>query len=323
MIKIQDNFIMKNKNILVSVLMPTYNVVRFVEEAVDSILKQTYVNFEFIIVDDFSTDGTYEKLLELTLRDSRVKLFRNDKNSGIVESLNFALSKSNGDYIVRMDGDDLCDSLKLEKQLDFLLDNPDISLVGCDVICIDENNKVLNHVITAHNTKCTKKILGYVSPVLHIWMCRKEIYTILNGYRELGGSEDYDFLLRLDALEYKFLNIPFFGYSVRLRSGNTQTTKGLYQRKLVYYIRKLYKERLVKNFDSFNLVDRDKITKSKSILEKIHTLSVNFTYKAIQYRGEKKYFRTVFYLLFSLVSPYQIQFYFENLLVKVYLKKYN
>lgn len=323
MIKTSDDFMEKNKNILVSVLMPTYNVVRFVEESVNSILKQTYVNFEFIIVDDFSIDGTYEKLLELASGDSRIRLFRNYKNSGIVETLNFALSKSNGEYILRMDGDDLCSPLKLEKQLDFLLNNGDIALVGCDVICIDENNIVLNHVTTSHNIECTKKILNYVSPVLHIWMCRKEIYTILNGYRELGGSEDYDFLLRMDALGYKFLNIPFFGYSVRLRSGNTQTTKGLYQRKIVYYIRRLYKERLVNNFDSFSLADRDKITKSNSILEKIHKVSVNFTYKAMQYRSEKKYFMFVFYLLFSLLSPYQIQYYFENLLVKIYLKKYN
>ncbi|SHM19129.1 glycosyltransferase EpsE [Flavobacterium chilense] len=303
--------------------MPTYNVVRFVEEAVNSILKQTYVNFEFIIVDDFSTDGTYEKLLELASKDFRIKLFRNEMNSGIVETLNFALSKSKGEYIVRMDGDDLCSPLKLEKQLEFLLNNEDISLVGCDVICIDENDAVLNNVITSHTVKCTKKILSYVSPVLHIWMCKKEIYMILNGYRQLGGSEDYDFLLRMDSLGYKFLNIPFFGYSVRLRSGNTQTTKGLYQRKIVYYIRRLYKERLVKNFDSFNLADRDKITKSNPILEKIHKLSINFTYKAIQSRGEKKYVLFLFYLLFSLVSPYQIQYYFENFLVKMYLKKYN
>lgn len=323
MIKTLDNSILKNKNILISVLMPTYNVVRFVEEAVNSILKQTYVNFEFIIVDDFSIDGTYEKLLELASGDPRIRLFRNNKNSGIVETLNFALSKSNGEYIVRMDGDDLCSPLKLEKQLFFLLNNENIALVGCDVICIDEHDTILNNVITSHTVKCTKKILKYVSPVLHIWMCKKEIYTILNGYRELGGSEDYDFLLRMDTFGYKFLNIPFFGYSVRLRSGNTQTTKGLYQRKIVYYIRRLYKERLINNFDSFNLVDRDKITKSNLILEKTHKLSINFTYKAIQCRGKEKYFMFVLYLLFSLVSPYQIQYYFENFLVKMYLKKYN
>lgn len=312
-----------NQNILITVLIPAYNVEKYIKDAIESIIAQTYSNLEIIVVDDCSTDNTYSILEEIKCYEPRLKLFRNNENLGIVKTLNFGLSVSNGEYIVRMDGDDLCSPFKFEKQLEFLLNTDDIALVGCDVICIDENNKVLNHVITSHNVECTRKLLKYVSPVLHIWMCKREIYTILGGYRELGGAEDYDFLLRLNALGYKFYNLPFFGYSVRLRAGNTQTTKGLYQRKIVYYVRKLYKERLVKNHDSFNVISRNRYTKSHSILEKAHAFSIKNVYKAIKFRKSKNYFMFIFSILLSLISPFQVRFYLENILVKYNLKKYN
>lgn len=311
------------QNVLISVLLPTYNVEKYIESAVECVVSQTYTNIEIIVVDDCSTDTTYAILERIKLSEPRIKLFRNEKNLGIVKSLNFGLSVSKGEYIVRMDGDDLCDRFKFEKQLNFLITNEDVALVGCDVISVDENNVVLNHVITSHNIKCTKKILNYVSPVLHIWMCKKEIYTILGGYRELGGSEDYDFLLRLDSLGYKFFNLPFFGYSVRIRSGNTQTTRGLYQKKVVYYIRKLYKERLKFNNDSFNLDNRDSYTKSTFIASWVHNLSVKYMYKALFYKSNKKYFKFTLAFLVSLISPHQMQYYIEKLLVKYYIMKFN
>lgn len=308
---------------LISVIIPTYNVEKFIVDAIRSVSLQTYSNIEIIVVDDFSTDNTFSILKEIEQNEKRLKLYRNNKNSGIVQTLNYALSISSGEFIVRMDGDDLCEPYKFEKQLNYLLDNPDIALVGCDVYSIDEKGNVLNKVKTSNNVFCTKKILKYVSPVLHVWMCKKEIYNILDGYRELGGSEDYDFLLRLDAKGYKFLNIPYFGYSVRIREGNTQTTRGLYQRKIVFYIRQLYKERLLTNSDSFDLKNKEMRTNSNIILEKIHQLSVKYTYKAIECRSKKKYICLFFYLVASAISPFQIQSYFDNLMSKYYLKKYN
>lgn len=311
------------QTILISVLIPTYNVEKYIQCAIECVVSQTYKNIEIIVVDDGSTDDTYSVLEKIKTFEPRLKLFRNDENLGIVKTLNFGLSVCVGEYIVRMDGDDLCDYTKFERQLNFLLNNKDIALIGCDVICIDENNEILNYVKLAHNIICTKKIINYVSPVMHIWMCKKEIYAILNGYRELGGSEDYDFLLRLDALGMSFYNLPFYGYSVRLRTGNTQTTKGLYQRRIVYYIRKLYNERLLNNNDSFNISDRDNFTKSNSLLEKMHNISVKYTYRALQYRGEKKHFMFLVSIIISLISPYQIRFYLENIIVKYRLRKYN
>ena len=85
---------------LISVLMPTYNVEKFIRQAVESILNQTWDNFEFIIVDDCSQDRTYEILSEYANKDSRIKLYRNDTNSKICKTLNRALAHASGKYIV-------------------------------------------------------------------------------------------------------------------------------------------------------------------------------------------------------------------------------
>ncbi|WFT52817.1 glycosyltransferase family 2 protein [Acinetobacter baumannii] len=106
---------------LISVLIPVYNVEAFVKEAVSSICNQTYKNIEIIVVDDCSTDNTYNIVAELAIIDPRIRLYKNDKNSKIVKTLNFALEQAKGEFIARMDGDDISTPERLEKQLEFLL----------------------------------------------------------------------------------------------------------------------------------------------------------------------------------------------------------
>lgn len=310
---------------LVSVLIPVYNVEKFIESAIQSISNQTYNNIEIIVVDDGSTDDTLLILEKIKLRETRLKLFKNDFNSGIVKTLNFGISKCKGDYIMRMDGDDLCDEQKVKKQLDFLIENPTIDLVGCNIYSIDEQNNKLNKIELSQNVSCTNRILLLTSPVLHIWMCKKEIYTALEGYRELGGSEDYDFLLRMKTMGYNFTNLPFYGYSVRIREGNSQTSNGLRQRKIVYYIRKLYKERIMtkSNNDSLNEDDKNNYIKFSSFHQKLHNTSVKFTNKAMVCRMQKKYFLFIYYAILSCISPYQLMFFFESYYSKYLLKKLN
>ena len=259
------------------------------------------------------------------MKESKLKLFKNEFNSGIVKTLNFGISKCMGDYIMRMDGDDLCDKQKIEKQIYYLLNNKNIDLVGCDIYSINEQGEILNKIETSHNVNCTNKILKFRSPVLHIWMCKKTVYTALNGYREVGGSEDYDFLLRMNTMGMKFTNIPYFGYSVRTREGNTQSLNGLKQRKIVYYIKKLYRERIISknNTDSFNKVKVNKFTKSFLFHEKIHRKSVKFTNQAMSFRMKNNNILFIFYALLSCISPYQFIFFMESTYSNYLLKKYN
>lgn len=125
---------MINKNPLVSVVMPVYNAGDFLRPAINSILNQTYKNFEMIIVDDASTDDT-PKLLK-SLKNHKIRIYRNKKQLGITKSANFAIKKAKGEYIARMDGDDISAPQRLTRQVKYLLSHKNIVAVGaqCDLI---------------------------------------------------------------------------------------------------------------------------------------------------------------------------------------------
>lgn len=125
-----------HKKELISVVMPVYNAGAFVVEAVNSILNQTYRNFEFIIVDDASTDGSWRMLQKLAKGDKRIVLLRNGRNLGVSSTVKKAIKLTKGKYIARMDADDVCYPRRLEKQLAYLKENRDVVAVGsqCDVI---------------------------------------------------------------------------------------------------------------------------------------------------------------------------------------------
>ncbi len=101
---------------LVSIITPNYNCKNFIAQTIKSVLSQTYTNWEMLIVDDCSTDGSYEVALEYVSSDKRIKVIRNEKNSGAVVSRNKAIEISNGEFIAFLDSDDLWEPEKLEKQ---------------------------------------------------------------------------------------------------------------------------------------------------------------------------------------------------------------
>jgi len=112
----------------ISVILPVFNCSQFITESVQSIISQTYTNFEFIIIDDCSTDGTYEYLR--SLKDDRIKLIRKSKNTGYTISLNIGIELAKGEYIARMDGDDISLTDRFMKQVDFMDKNPDVVVCG-------------------------------------------------------------------------------------------------------------------------------------------------------------------------------------------------
>ena len=109
--------------------MPVYNAAPFIKESVQSILDQTFTDFEFLVVDDCSTDGTFEIISEF--KDNRIRVIRNDENKGLVYGLNLGLSLLNNPFIARMDGDDFAYCGRLEAQVKFMEENPDV--VACEI----------------------------------------------------------------------------------------------------------------------------------------------------------------------------------------------
>ncbi len=302
---------------LISVIIPVYNVDKFVKDAILSICNQTYKNIEIIVVDDCSTDSTYNIVENLAKHDIRIKLFKNSKNSKIVKTLNFALEQANGDFIARMDGDDISSPERLEKQLNFLIENKKFYLIGSYIITIDESGEIIGKQKMPTNEFDISKTLKYVSPVSHIWLARREVYTWLNGYREIPGAEDYDFLLRMHSKGLLFTNLDSYEYSVRIRDGNTTSTIGFNQRLMSNYVVDLYNMRKQNNSDDYSLesvqnyIDRnqrykDNFDKSNQLLR-----------TALMAKAQRKFFKMFIFLLMSaLKSKFQSQYLFKRTIFK-------
>lgn len=299
--------------------MPTYNVEEFVEKAVNSILEQTYQNFELIIIDDFSTDDTFNILKCLSKKDGRIKLFRNKKNRKIVYTLNKALEKSTGEYIARMDGDDISLPDRIEKQVKYLKNNKHVDLVGCSTISIDENGEKLSKSKSISGFKNLKKIIKFSNPVSHIWVAKREVYEKLNGYREILGSEDYDFLLRMITEGYKFDNISnYYGYKVRTREGNTAFTIGIKQRKSFDYAYALYKNRLNGETEGFNKNDYFEFIETSDSEEKRYFKSVKYLQKSIKLKSENKIYWWLYAILASILSFHQFKYIVGSMIIRIY-----
>ena len=199
----------------VTVLMPVYNREKYLREAIDSILSQTFTDFEFLIVDDGSTDNSLEIINSYS--DSRIRLIRNLANLGISKSLNIGLSESLGDYVARMDSDDISLPNRLQKQIEFLNQNPDITVLGSHMNFIDihgQNLEYLNYLPSycLSHQKIVYAML-YSTPFAHPSVIFKRLEVLkIGGYRllkewESVSTEDYDLWLRLASQNHKFANL--------------------------------------------------------------------------------------------------------------------
>lgn len=217
----------------ISVIMAVYNGMPYLKQAVESILSQTYKNFEFIIVDDGSKDNTWQYLKSLkdkqslrssakaaiikqSLRSSpkaaglkRIKLIRNKKNLGLAVSLNKALLTVSGDFIARMDSDDISLPTRFKTQIEFLLDHPQIDICGSWADLIDKDSKIIGEKKYPVKDQDIKKALNWYSAIIHpTFMARIFFYTHLKGYNpKFDLAEDYELLLRAKS-KFKMANIP-------------------------------------------------------------------------------------------------------------------
>jgi glycosyltransferase involved in cell wall biosynthesis len=308
---------MSVNDILVSVLLPTYNVEDYIDECVESLVNQTHVKLEIIIIDDASSDGTYAKLVEWQRKDSRIKLYKNTENKKIVKTLNFGLKLVSGEYVLRMDGDDVCSLNRVSVLLDFICSNSEYSLVGSSYKGITEDGIFISSTKMPADFNVIKKVLLHSSPVLHIWLAKTSLYLEMNGYRA-DTVEDYDFLLRAYAEGHKFVNVNDELYSVRLRRGNTRDLQGLKQAKATKYIRNLFLERVKLGSDSFTEKAYFDFVQSSSLMIYLHNKSQFFVYKGVV---SKMYLsRCVNFFLAALISPYTFGYFYHRFMYKLLCK---
>lgn len=150
---------------LVSVIMPSYNCGKFVEDAIRSVQAQTYQNWEIVFVDDSSTDDTVKIVYALKEKDSRIRLFRNVGNSGAAVSRNHALREARGKWIAFLDSDDLWEPTKLEKQVKFMVENG-YSFSYTNYQEIDEDSHVTGTIVTGPQCITENGMRNYCWPGL-------------------------------------------------------------------------------------------------------------------------------------------------------------
>lgn len=202
----------------VSVIMGIYNTNNreMVKEAIDSILNQTFKDFEFIICDDGSTDNTYDLVKELTQHDERCILIRNEQNQGLAQTLNNCLAIAKGEYIARMDADDISIHTRFEDEVTFLDEHNEYVLVGGNCELFDNHGV---YGIKKLIEKPKKMDLLFGPPFIHpSIMIRKKSLQTLQGYRvckETLRAEDYDLWMRLYALGWKGYNLQKVIYQFR------------------------------------------------------------------------------------------------------------
>jgi glycosyltransferase involved in cell wall biosynthesis len=243
--------------VLVSVLLPSYNHEKYISESIESVLNQSFKDFELIIIDDFSKDNSRAIIETYQRKDKRIKAFFHEKNMGIASTLNDLHSKASGKYVAYVASDDVWDKLKLEKQLAILQKN-DSFVVWSEGEIINENGSPTGQTFTqmhlASNRRKSGKIFeellngNYVFGTSLIY--RRDFALDLRYDEKLKYLNDYEFMVSL-AKEHEFFFIPEFLAKYRIHGKNSilyNNTKWNQERIFIYkyflskYSREITKE---------------------------------------------------------------------------------
>lgn len=220
---------------MVSIITSVYNEEKYIDEMINSVLEQTYDKWELIIIDDASTDLTYERIVAYD--DPRIIIYRNDKNQGLTYNLNMALKFSKGDYIFRIDGDDIMMPDRLEKQIDYMENNPDVGLLGGWAETIGKKNTIMRNKTSL---ECVKIDLLYDAAMIHPSFCMRKSTIDKFGLKydeKYRYAQDY-------ALEFEFskhsiiVNAPMVVIKYRTHNEQISVKRRTLQQECANEIRK-------------------------------------------------------------------------------------
>lgn len=248
----------------VSVVMSTYKEnPNYVEEAINSILSQTYRNLELIIIVDWPENEPVKRLLyRRQAKDRRIVIVENEHNLGLANSLNKALKIAKGDYICRMDADDVSEPARIETQLAYLLKYK-LDLVGGSMVVMDETGKDLYAIPQPPmEPKFVEKALRWNNCVPHpTWLGTKSVFA--SGYRNIPLCEDYDFLIRASLSRKKIGNCDSVVLRYRMTSDSISRSS-LYRQ----YLYQVFITRAYANDSFANLEEAKKYVDARDTREK-------------------------------------------------------
>jgi glycosyltransferase involved in cell wall biosynthesis len=215
------------KQPLVSVCMLTHNSEKTIMEAIENLRNQTYMNWELIVIDDFSSDSTLS-LIE-AIEDRRINVTESETKNSLAQNRNLALEKSNGKYVAVLDSDDVWpEPTKLEKQVSFLESNPDHVLVGTWAKTINTEGEALKEIKHKEQDKKIRKQILIKNQFTHSSVvARKEALLLAGGYdtpKDTPIWEDYNMILKIGQ-QGKFANLPIYSTHYRVHPNNTSKNK--------------------------------------------------------------------------------------------------
>lgn len=241
----------------VSILVPVYNVAPYLRQALDSILAQTFRDFELILINDGSTDGSGAIIDEYRQRDTRIVAVHKE-NEGVARTLNLGLSMARGEYIRRFDSDDTCLPNALEKQVNYLDGHPNVALVGTQIAFQSNRGKVARHFRNPRNDYFQGEICRFAEPadfyqgcpIIHATvLLRRSIIEASGGYRaEFLTSEDIDLWLRM-VEHHRMVVINECSYFVRLHSTSATQQHAVSRRFYRQLALAFHEERISKGSD--------------------------------------------------------------------------
>lgn len=228
----------------ISVIMSVFNGSKFLDASIQSVLDQTFKEFEFIIIDDGSTDDSLKIIRSFESIDSRIKVI-SKSNEGLAKSLNIAIGIARGDYIARMDADDISYKNRFKTQYEFMQENKSVDLCGCSIDIINEQGNVTAEKIQMLDFHEILKKRFFQSPILHItFFGKKSFFEENNGYREeFKYAQDYDLVMRGIDAGAKVCNINHKLVQYRDYQQKIEPIKFIQQFRMTELIIRLSKER--------------------------------------------------------------------------------
>ena len=193
----------------ISVIMSVYNGETYLKEAIESVINQTFKNWELVIINDCSTDSTNEILAEFALMDERIKVHTNEVNLKLPTSLNKAISFSSGKYIARMDADDICLPDRFEKQFKFMEEHKDVALSSCRFMTVKNGVYMSGGAGGRCDNDAIRAMLFVTNPILHPGVIAKAEVMKKSGYdTTLTCTEDLELWTRMAMENQKMAILP-------------------------------------------------------------------------------------------------------------------
>lgn len=277
----------KEENIkpLISVIIPCYNAALYVEQAILSIMNQTYKRLEILCTDDCSTDATLFILEKLASKDCRIRIIRHTENKKLIFTLNELVQASTGDFIARMDADDISLPERLEKQIEFLQQNSDISFCGTNSWHIDEDGKKIGKSRLPLTSEDNRFFLPFYSTFYHpTVMARANVFKKNPYSADFIHCEDYELWCRLifeEKMQGANIRERLFLYRINSQGVSVRN-------------RQLQLNTCAKVFDCVSIIDKDLKVAHQNIfwLQKADETSKTLNYaisvkKKIQTRSKK------------------------------------